>query len=274
MRGNAAQGFVAVGLALALLAPARARGTPETPLPSGTEIVERINARNEGERLTYRMRMTLIDRKGRERVRQTFGYRKYFGTEKRTVLFFESPENVKGTAFLTYDHPEAHRDDDQWLYLPALRKVRRISGADRGDAFIGTDLSYEDMKKGGKIEIGDYTHRTVGVEEVEGHPCYVVEHVPVSQKVAKELGYGRVRSFVDPDLWMWRRATFWDTRGRPLKTIENREIRQVDGIWTVHRVEVENQQTGHRTILTIDAVDYRSTLNDDVFTQRALRRSR
>jgi hypothetical protein len=95
--------------------------------PEGIEIAKRINARDEGEAVSRKLTMEMVDRRGKKRVRETRGYRKYFGTEKRTVIFYLQPKNVKGIGFMTYDYPDANRDDDQWLYLPAMRKVRRIS---------------------------------------------------------------------------------------------------------------------------------------------------
>ena len=116
------------------------------------EIVASVNAVDDGQQVTSDLTMILTDRRGKQRIRKTKSYRKYFPTaeaakqEKKTVFFYQSPKNVKGTGFLTYDYPQADRDDDQWLYLPALRKVRRISASDRGDYFMGTDFSYEDIK--------------------------------------------------------------------------------------------------------------------------------
>jgi hypothetical protein len=258
---------------LFVFAPASTRAENEvSTLSTGLEIVRYVNGRDDGAHVVRRVMMELIDRRGKKRVRQTFGYRRYYGGEKRSVLFFESPQNVKGTGFLTFDYPEADRDDDQWLYLPALRKVRRISSSDRGGYFLGTDFSYEDMKKETKFAIEDYHHKTLGVEEVDGRRCYVVEHVPVSEKISRELGYGRVVSYIDPEVWIGRKGEFWDTKLRHLKTIHTREIRQVDGIWTAHRIEVENHKTGHRTILSLVEVDYENPVEDDVFTERALRR--
>ena len=101
--------------------------------PSGVSIVEQVNARDEGEAVSRTVLMEMTDRRGKQRVRNTFGYRKYYGDEKRTVIFYKSPKNIKGTAFLTFDYPEVEKDYDQWLYLPAMRKVRRISASDRGD---------------------------------------------------------------------------------------------------------------------------------------------
>ncbi len=255
------------------LTPSSVRAEGEDgPLPSGDEIARRVNARDEGEHSTRRLTMELIDRRGKKRVRETFGYRRYYGEEKRTVLFYLSPKNVKGTGFLTFDYPEVDRDDDQWLYLPALRKVRRISASDRGDYFLGTDLTYEDMKKEGKVTIEDYHRKTLGAEEVDGQRCYVVENTPVSEKIAKELGYGRALTYVDPEIWMARRVEFWDPKGKRLKTIHTRDIRLIDGMWTAHRLEVENHKTGHKTAFTFSDVDYKAPVEDDVFTERALRR--
>ena len=260
-------------LCVPLVSPITARAQGESDaLPSGDEIAERVNARTEGEHVTRRLRMELIDRRGKKRVRETLGYRRYYGEEKRTVLFYESPKNVKGTGFLTYDYPDAAREDDQWLYLPALRKVRRISASDRGDYFLGTDLTYEDMKKEGKVTLEDYQRKTLGAEQVDGKRCYVVESTPVSEEVAKELGYGRVLGYVDPEIWMTRRSEFWDPKGKRLKTIHTRDIRKVDDIWTAHRLEVENHKTQHKTVFTFSEVDYKAPVRDDVFTERALRR--
>ena len=240
--------------------------------PGAEEIVKRINDRDEGMQVTRTLKMELINRKGKKRERVTRGFRKYFGEEKRTVIFYESPKNIKDTAFLTFDYPDSKRDDDQWLYLPALRKVRRISASDRGDYFLGTDFTYEDIKKESKVSIDDYTRKTIGEETIDGHRTYIIESIPVNKKIAKELGYGRVLQWVDAEIWMVRKSEFWDVRGKTLKTIQSKEIRLVQGIWTSHRIEAENHKTKHKTIFIFSDVDYQSEVKDDIFTERALRR--
>jgi outer membrane lipoprotein-sorting protein len=265
---------VAVALLLALFVPPAGlpAGDEGGSWPAGAEVARRINTRDDGEHVTRRIVMELIDRRGKRRVRETVGYRRYYGDEKRTVLFYEKPKNVAGTGFLTFDYQDPDREDDQWLYLPALRKVRRISASDRGDYFLGTDFTYEDMKKEGKVSLEDYRFRTIGVEEVGGHRCYLVECTPMSDAIAKELGYGRVVLYTDPEIWMPRKSEFWDPKGRRLKTIHATEITKVNGIWTAHRIEAENHKTGHRTIFRSTEVSYSSPVKDDVFTERALRR--
>ena len=154
--------------------PIPAVSVAQAEFPSGLEIAQRINDRDEGEAVSRNLTMEMIDRRGKKRVRETRGFRKYYGEEKRTVIFYLKPKNVKKTAFLTYDYPLADRDDDQWLYLPAMRKVRRISASDRGDYFLGTDFTYEDIKKESKVSIEDYTWKTVGEEEIDGYRKYSV----------------------------------------------------------------------------------------------------
>ena len=239
---------------------------------SGDEIAKKINERDEGNSVSRDLLMELIDKSGKKRVRNTVGFRKYYGEEKRTVIFYKSPKNIKDTAFLTYDYPEVSKDDDQWLYLPALRKVRRISASDRGDYFLGTDFTYEDIKLETRVSIDDYNRKTVGIEIIDGKECYIVESVPVSEKVAKELGYGKIRSWIDNSIWITRKAEFFDIRQNPLKTTYVKDIKQVQGIWTPHKMTVENHKTGHKTVFTFSNIDYKSKVRDDLFTERALKR--
>jgi len=257
-------------IALILAVASAANTLHAADRPTGDNIAQRINARDEGAAVSRKLTMRMIDRRGKERVRETRGFRKYYGDEKRSVIFYLQPKNVKDTAFLTYDYPKSADDDDQWLYLPAMRKVRRISASDRGDYFLGTDFTYEDIKLESKVSLADYTRKTIGEDEVDGHHCYVVEALPVDAETAKELGYGRVEQCVDDQIWMVRRSRFWDTRGKLLKTIVSKDIRQVQAIWTQHRLEVENHKTGHRTVFTFSEVDYVKGVSDSVFTQKTM----
>jgi outer membrane lipoprotein-sorting protein len=246
--------------------------TADVAWPSGEEIAQRINARDEGRTASSTLLMELIDRHGDKLVRKTRTFRKYYAAEKRSAIFYVLPKNVEGTAFLTFHYLEEKRDDVQWLYLPTLRKVRRIAAADRGEAFLGTDFTYDDMKRESKVSLTDYAWKTIGEDSVDGHRCYMVEGIPVSRDVAKELGYGRVVLWVDTAIWMVRKTDFWDVRGEPLKSSFVRDIRQVQGIWTAHELEARNHKTGHRTVFTFSDVDYGSNIDDDLFTERALLR--
>ncbi len=247
-------------------------GASGTELPSGNEIARRINERDEGLAVSRQVTMEMTEASGKTRIRETQGFRKYYGREKRTVIFYLNPRSIRGTAFLTYDYPEAKHDDDQWLYLPALRKVRRISASERGDYFLGTDFTYEDIKLETRVSLKDYRRNTVGESEADGVHCLQLESFPVSQEIAEELGYSRVFQCVDDQIWIVRRSQMWDLKGQPLRTIHFRDIRQIQEIWTPHTIEVVNPKTGHRTRLLFANVDYQAGVEDRIFTKNALKR--
>lgn len=254
-------------------APTTEASEPE--LPSGEWIVNQVNSMDDGHQVTRNLHMTLTDRRGKKRVRNTVGYRKYFGDDKRTVLFYLSPTNVKDTGFLTYDYPaEKSSEDDQWLYLPALRKVRRISASDRGDYFLGTDFTYEDIKKEGKLDTNDYHYVTQTQEQLHERNTYRLAATPVNDTVAKELGYGRVELWIDQQSWLVVKANYWDLRDNPLKTLIADDVRQVDGVWTRHKMTMSNHKTGHTSQFVFSNVDYQSSVKDSVFTKRSLSRGR
>lgn len=259
--------FLAIGSVVLIVNTAQA-----SDLPSGDRIIQSINQQKDGESVVQRLTMTLIDKRGKERVRETIGYRKYFGKEKRTILFYTAPSNVKGTSFLTYDYPDKSKDDDQWLYLPALRKVRRISASDRGDYFLGTDFSYDDIKNERRVEAEDYTFKTLKEDEVDGLKSYLVEAIPRTESIAKELGYGRVLLWVRSDIWMITTTDYSDLKGNPLKTFKAEDIRHIDGIWTRHKLSVSNHKTGHTSIFTVSDVRYDSRIKDSLFTERSMKK--
>jgi predicted RND superfamily exporter protein len=241
-------------------------------LPDGRWLAEQINAVEEGVYRSSKLSMKMIDRRGKERQRETLTFRKYYGQEKRTVLFYQSPKNVKDTGFLTYDYPDSDKDDDQWLYLPALRKARRISASDRGDYFLGTDFTYEDIKKEGKFELSDYHFKTLECGTLHGKEVLLLEAIPVDEATAKELGHSKVLTWVDPSNWIVLKSQSWDINQNELKTTVMSDIRKVDGIWTRHSLIVDNHKTGHHTEFSFSQVDYITPVKDRIFTRQALTR--
>jgi len=236
------------------------------------EIVARVNAVDDGQFLTRKLKMELTDKRGKTRERETISYRKYYGKDMRTVLFYLSPANVRNTGFLIWDYAAHAEDDDQWLYLPALRKVRRISSSDRGDAFLGTDFSYEDIKLDGKWDISDYNFSLMAVESMDGIAAYKLSAIPKTAAIAKELGYGKTEFWVDKSNWMVLKVDFWNVKQNSLKTMIVEGIRQVDGIWTRSGLHILNHKTGHQTQFTFSDVDYKTPVKDSWFTKRALSR--
>lgn len=243
------------------------------------DIVNKVNNVDDGKQVTRKLTMTMIDKRGKTRVRETQAYRKYYEQEKRTVLFYKKPTNVKGTAFLTFDYKDTAKDDDQWLYLPAMRKVRRISSSDRGDYFLGTDFTYEDIMLEGKLELTDYDFSVMRSEKMtlesnEFFDTVVLQGMPKDKSIAKDLGYARTLIWVDTATWVVVKADYWDLKNKPLKTLAMTDIRNVDNIITRHVLTINNHKTGHKTIFQFSDVDYTSTVKDSLFTKRALKQGK
>lgn len=241
-------------------------------LPTGPEIANNINARDEGVSVSRKLTMTLTDKRGKTRIRNTQAFRQYQGLDKKTVIFYLSPKNLKDTAFLTFDYADKAIDDDQWLYLPAMRRVRRISASDRGDYFLGTDFTYEDIKLETRVSIDDFIYKTKSLSTEDHLECILVETTAKNKNIAKELGIGRREDCIDPNIWIVRRSVQWNEKGRLQKTIRFYDISQVDGIWTAHGISVENHITGHRTEFQFSDVQYSEQLDDALFTQSKLKR--
>ena len=258
-------------LSLLSLAALAAPAFAQEPL-TGDEIIAKVNARNDGQQVTRGFTAELTNRQGKTRTEETLAYRRYFGDEKRTVIFYTEPTRVRGTGFLTFDYADPSADDDQWLYLPALRKVRRISSSDRGDFFLGTDFTYEEIKKEQKVEPTDYAFEANGTETVDGRDLLVVEGTPSSDAVADELGVGRVVWRVDPEIWMSRQTDYYDRNGNHARTITLEGVETIDGIITTTQLYAQNHKTGHSSRLTFIGTDYEADVPESLFTQARLRR--
>jgi predicted RND superfamily exporter protein len=254
-------------IALILMVTATPSDVQAQPL-TADDIAQRVNAVDDGQQVTSQLLMTLTDSRGKQRQRQTTTVRKYFGDDKKTLFLFNSPTSVRGTGFLTFDYADYDRDDDQWLYLPALRKVRRISSSDRGDYFMGTDFTYEDIKQNGRISLEDYQLSISGTDAELIHLSAAAKN----KEIADELGYGRVIFTVRRDHWLVIKAQYFDPKDKLLKTTLFEDIRQVDGIWTRHRLVCDNHLSGHRSVFDFSNVDYQAEVSDGLFTKQRLRR--
>ncbi len=238
--------------------------------PTGLEIMQAVDNREDGDDLKQTMTQTLIDRNGNKRVRHMLSFRKDYGKDKKMITFFTEPANIRDTALLTFDYDDPDKDDDQWLYLPALKKVRRISAADRGDYFMGTDFTFEDMKQ--TPELDDYHWKLLGSETIDGQDCWKVEGTPVSDEVMQDLGYSRMVQYVRKDNDFAVRVDYWDRAGRELKHLKVEKLEKIQGIWSPLRIVMTNVQTNHKTVLEFADQQYNTGLKNRLFTQRMLKR--
>ncbi|HJP20270.1 MAG TPA: outer membrane lipoprotein-sorting protein, partial [Alphaproteobacteria bacterium] len=200
------------------------------------EVMQRVDARDDGDNMTARQEMILIDKNKNRRVREMTMFAKDEGRDTRRLVFFLSPANVKHTGFLTYDYYAGDKDDDQWLYLPALRKTKRIASSDKSAAFMGSDFSYADMTR---RVISEWKFKILKEAEVRGKPVWLIQALPASEVIRKRYGYDKSVVFVHQDLFMVVRAVHWVSEGDKLKYLDMKTIENIDGIWTATEINVK-----------------------------------
>ncbi len=142
--------------------------------PKARSIMEKVDTRDDGQTMITDMEMILIDRHGSKRARTLKTYSKDFGVDTYKLMFFLYPADVKGTGFLTYDYDEEARDDDQWLYLPALRKTKRIVSSDKSGSFMGSDFTCADMTS---RDLEDYDFTLLKESKVRGHKVWIIKSI-------------------------------------------------------------------------------------------------
>jgi hypothetical protein len=237
---------------------------------SARQIIDRADDRDDGDNQISDMTMTLTDKNGSTRIRSMRSFNKDKGQDEQSIMFFLSPADVKDTAFLTYDYDEYEKDDDQWLYLPALRKSKRIASSDKSGSFMGSDFSYADMTR---KNLDAYDFKILKEDEVRGDKVWLIESLPKSDKEIEETGYTKSVLFVRQDNFVVVRAVHWVKEGSRLKYLDVTKLQQIDGIWTILEMSMTTKKgntTLHRTDLSFSNVLYNQPLDEQMFTLRRL----
>ena len=215
-----------------------------------------------------RLKLRIVDRRGGERNRElVIESKKYPEDRTRTIMFFESPPEVKGVGFLQWADP--HGKDEQWLYLPELKRVRQISAGAKHESFMGTDFSYDDLAIIGDItDWTDADARAVLLrdEVLDGRPCHVIEFTPTG----KDLTYSKILTWLTADDLVMVKFQMYDKGGRLEKLLTLSDIRTVRAIPTAFRMEMKNGQSGSHTVADFSEITYDPGFGDDTFTQRSL----
>jgi outer membrane lipoprotein-sorting protein len=238
--------------------------------PTGLEIMTWVDERDDGDNGVTDMKMILIDKNDKQRVREIRSFSKDFGEDTHSIMFFLSPADVKDVGFLSYDYDESDKDDDQWLYLPALGKVKRIASADKSGSFMGSDFSYSDMSS---RELENYDYKLLQETEVNGAPVWVVESIPKTEEEIDETGYTKSVAFVRKDNHVMIRAKNWVKKGKRLKFFDVKKLEQIDGIWVPTELTMTTKKGSakiHKTIINMSNVRFNQGLSDDLFTTRQL----
>ncbi|HHJ35378.1 MAG TPA: outer membrane lipoprotein-sorting protein [Gammaproteobacteria bacterium] len=194
------------------------------------------------------------------------------GDGDKSMSIFDTPSDVKGTAFLTYSH--ALDADEQWMYLPALKRVKRINSKNKSGPFMGSEFAYEDLAS---QEIEKYTYRYLRDETIktsdfpDGVDCFVVERFPQYA----HSGYTRQIAWVNKDRYVAEKIEFYDRKNDLLKTLTNKDQQQYLGqYWRPNEMFMENHQTGKSTTLRWKNYKFKSGLSDKDFSRNSLKRAR
>ena len=235
------------GLAIATEADRRDSGFGDY-----TAKLRMILSNKQGEKSTREMRMMVleVDHDG-----------------DKSLTIFDSPRDVAGTAFLTYSHKTG--DDDQWLYLPALKRVKRISSRNKSGSFMGSEFSYEDIAS---QEVEKYTYRYLRDETIAGVACFVSERIPVDKE---NSGYSRQIVWMDKEEYRPMKVEYFDRKNALLKTLAFHGYHQYAGrYWRAAGMEMINHQTGKGTVLQWSDYSFGVGLNDRDFDRNSLKRAR
>jgi len=239
------------------------------------QVVLKSHELDQGKDAISDMTMELISKSGKSRVREIRSWSIERGDNDKSLMKFIKPSSVKGTGFLVWEHK--NKDDDQWLYLPAFKRIRRISSTEKNKSFMGTDFSYNDITQPHPDE---FVHKLLGSEKVDGEDCYKIESIHKTYsgdpafKGKDKYQYSKSISWTRKDNYFSIKAIMFDKKGREQKQFKASEIVKIDGIWTSKRLEMENIKDRHKTILTMKNIKYNSGLKDSFFSQRQLKSPR
>jgi len=263
----AAAAVVGAALVTPALVPSAQAATPEQ---KGFDIAARSDRSDRGfGDSVVRMKMVLRNQAGDESTRSLTMSTLEVPDEDvgdKSLVLFDSPRDIDGTALLS--HAKILDPDDQWLYLPALKRVKRISSKNKSGPFVGSEFAFEDFTA---LELNKYTYRYIGEESLDGRTADVVERTPRYE----DSGYSKQMSWIDQDVFQVRKVDFYDRRGDLLKTLRLLDYREYPGgVWRSHRFEMTNHQTGKSTELLYEDYAFKTGLDDDDFVKGALRRLR
>jgi len=217
------------------------------------DIMQQVLDRDDGDKIITNMQMQLIDKNKHKRVRDMKTYSIDIGKDEKKLIFFLSPSDVKNTAFLTYDYRDDTKDDDQWLYLPALNKTKRIPASDKDSSFMGSDFSYFDMTK---PNLDDFNFKILKESVVKRKnskmKVWVIQITPKSKEIIDETGYTKSVAYVRKDNFMITRAKYYLKKAKRVKYMDVKKVQKIDGIdvATITTMTTKKGKTTlHKTIL-------------------------
>lgn len=234
------------------------------------QILEQVRDRDDGHNSFSKTTLILQDDSGSERQRELIYLQKDQNKDSWMTLYFTGPSDVRGVGLQSVNYEETlNQNDDQWMYLPAFRQIRRIAADDKRGAFMGSQYAYIDLDR---LRVSDYQNQQLADETWQNYDCYVVERTPINQDIINKTGYHKTVVWVDKATDIVVKQTYYDEKGVLFKTMEVTQMQQIQGIWTVMESKMTHHVKNKHSILRFSDVRYNVELDDNFFKQSILRR--
>ena len=237
---------------------------------SGYDIMKKVNEVPEPKTSSSVATLTIHSKKGSDRIREVIMKSKDYGDVSKEVIVFTTPKDVAGTGYLMFDYEDDNKDSDNWLYLPAMKKTRRIasSGSESEGGFMGTDFTYQDM---GDRSINKYDYNLLGEESVNGELCYKVECISKAH-TEKDPRY---ISYIGKSDYILRKCEFYDRQDQLHRILTCSDFTTIGGFKTAQKMKMENVQTGTWSLIETKNIVYNADdIDDSLFTVAALEKGR
>ncbi len=231
---------------------------------TGLDIMKKSDGIDDSKSQKSTMTMELVDKNGKIRSRKLVRIVKEVKEGNKSLTTFLDPKDIAGTSFLSFGYNEMGKPDDQWIYLPSIGKPRRVSAADKGEYFMGTEFTYDDQ---GDRNPEEDVHEIKGSETVNGKDCYKI----ISKPKDEDYMYSKKVNYVDKESFVQIKVDYYDEDEEFLKTRTAR-TKLIDNIWTPVWVEMKNHQKNRATVIKFDNVQYNLPIKNSMFTQRMLKK--
>lgn len=248
-----------VAVLLLLIAPLVSLAAETT----GLEVMENVYNRPVGPSMSAELVMTITNSRGATRERSIVQYSLEGTDSDKKIMFFTAPADVRDTSFMTWSWEDG-RDDDQWIYLPALRRVKRISSDSKNDSFMGSDFTYDDL---GERHPSEDRHTILREETLDGKAAYVVESIPVSPGDA----FSRTVTWINKENWVGLKKEYYDGKNKLFKTLTIDSYEKIDGYWVVTDMTMKDLGRESSTRIAMNDVSFSVDLEEDFFTERQMK---
>ncbi len=229
---------------------------------TGKLLAQKVFDRDKGKNSISTAQMVLVNKNGKKRIRLFINKRMMEGNLERQIIRFTSPADINGTGFLTIE--KTGWDTEQFLYLPALRRTRRIVSSQKSSRFVNSDFTYEDMER---HPVDDYTYKITGSTKIGTFECYELETRP---KKETESQYSMTQSLIAKKSLVPVIVKYFDQKGKHIKTYKVIKLNQTQDIWTESIVSMEDLEKRHKTYIKLENISYNTDIDKDLISRKGL----